>query len=111
MVGKQLGFFFFKRKLFVFKRHKQNLSHHKTVCSIQHFVRVSYGRGLSLGGSCLGLIYLEGKHSLGRLQSGCHQAFLMVHISVLVGRDFIISSHEKLRSVAAWFFNDIRNLS
>lgn len=54
-----------------------------TVCAFR------LGRVLSVSSSCHGLIYLEEKHSLGRLESGCHQAFLMFQMSnALVRRAF-----------------------
>lgn len=66
---------------------------------------------LSAGSSCHSLIYLEGKHSLGRLQSGCHQAFLMFHISAaLVRRAFSLLFYMKNR-LRSGFWVTSKNIS
>lgn len=51
-----------------------------------------------LASSCLSLIYLEGKHSLRRLQSGCHQPPSAIQLSAaLLDRQFILTLNEKFK--------------
>lgn len=91
------SWFSFKQKLFFFQKQRENLSHNKTILLHSTLCTCFIWAGvLSAGSSCHGRIYLEGKHSLRRLQSDCHPAFWCFKYLLLWSEGhFIISLHEK----------------
>lgn len=61
-----------------------------------------------------GCIYLEGKQSLGHLQSGCHQGALAFQISAASVRRALrdeVYVRNELKSITAWFWHRVEDPS